>query len=123
MFRRIASGLSLAILVVATGLKAQTSATPSLPNTPAGTVVKAWYDAYGSGDTARVTDFYRRYQPERVTQNTVSYRSGSGGFDIVSIVRAEPRHMEFVARERKTPQTYYAIVDLSATEPPLITSS
>ena len=112
----------LAAVVAATDLNAQTRATP-IPNSPVGTVVKAWYDAYGSGDTARVTDFYRRYQPERVTQNTVSYRTGSGGFDIVSIERAEPRHIEFVARERNTPQTYYAIVDVSGAEPVQITSS
>jgi len=123
MFRRCARVFLLAAPVAATALGAQTGAAPSLPNSPAGTVVKAWYDAYGSGDTARVTDFYRRYQPQRVAQNTVQYRTELGGFDIVSIERAEPRRMEFVTRARKTPETFYAIVDLSAAEPPQITSS
>ena len=123
MLRRIVGVFSLAAALAATDLNAQARPTPALPNTPAGAVVKAWYDAYGSGDTARVTDFYRRYQPDRVARNTVSYRTGSGGFDIVSIERSEPRHVEFVARERKTPQTYYAAVDLSDTDPPQITSS
>ena len=122
MLRRIANVL-LGAALTATALAAQSPASPSLPNTPAGTVVKAWYDAYGSGDTLRILDFYRRYQPERVAQNTVAFRTGSGGFDILSIERAEPRRMEFLARERKTPQTYYAAVDLSPTDPPLITSS
>jgi hypothetical protein len=110
-------------LTATTTLSAQTRATPTIPSTPVGSVVKAWYDAYGSGDTARVTDFYRRFQPERVAQNTVAYRSELGGFDILSVERAEPRHMEFVARGRKSPQTFYAIVDISAAEPPQITSS
>ena len=92
MFRQFASALALAAQLGATGLNAQTRTAPSIPNTPVGTVVKAWYDAYGSGDTARVTDFYRRYQPTRVVQNTVQYRTELGGFDIVSIERAEPRH-------------------------------
>jgi|RhiMetdeSRZDD1v2_1073273.scaffolds.fasta_scaffold13402_6 peptidase S41-like protein len=122
MFRRVALAFSLGVQVTA-GLNAQTRTAPSIPNTPAGTVVKAWYDAYGSGDTARVTDFYRRYQPERVSQNTVQYRTELGGFDIVSIERTEPRRMEFVTRARKTPQTFYAIVQLSGAEPPQITSS
>jgi len=86
-------------------------------------VVKAWYDAYGSGDTLRILDYYRRYQPERIAQNTVSFRTQAGGFDILSIERTEPRHMEFLTRERKTPQTYYAALDLSPTDPPQITSS
>jgi len=123
MFRRFARVFLLAAPLVATGLGAQTPAAPSIPNTPAGAVVKAWYDAYGSSDTARVTDFYRRYQPERVARNTVAYRTELGGFDILSIERAEPRRMEFVTRARKTPETFYAIVDVSAAEPPQITSS
>jgi hypothetical protein len=112
----------LGAALITSSLTAQTPAL-SLPNTPAGTVVKAWYDAYGSGDTLRILDFYRRYQPERIAQNTVAFRTGSGGFDILSIQRAEPRRIEFVAKERKTPQTYYAAVDLSSTDPPQITSS
>ena len=119
---RIANAL-LAAALTTTGLGAQSPASPSLPNTPAGTVVKAWYDAYGSGDTLRILDYYRRYQPERIAQNTVSFRTQAGGFDILSIERTEPRHMEFVTRERKTPQTYYAALDLSPTDPPQITSS
>jgi retinol-binding protein 3 len=122
MLRRSANLLFGGVLTAAT-LGAQSPAAPPLPNTPAGTVVKAWYDAYGSGDTVRILDFYRRYQPERVTQNTVQFRTQSGGFDIVSVARAEPRRIEFLARERKTPQTYYAAVDLSPTDPPQITSS
>src|SRR5687768_13594608 len=116
MFRQVASVLSLAAQLGAAGLNAQPRTTPALPNAPVGTGVKAWYDAYGSGDTARVTDFYRRYQPQRVVQNTVQYRTELGGFDVISIERAEPRHLEFVTRARKTPQTFYAIVDISAAE-------
>jgi hypothetical protein len=86
-------------------------------------VVKAWYDAYGSGDTARVTEFYRQYQPDRIERNTVQYRTAAGGFDILSIERAGPRHMEFVTRERNTAQTYYAIVDLAPADPPRIVTS
>jgi retinol-binding protein 3 len=122
MLRRFANA-ALGAALTTTALAAQVPASPALPNTPVGAVVKGWYDAYGSGDTLRILDFYRRYQPARVAQNTVSFRTGSGGFDILSIERAEPRRMEFLARERKTPQTYYAAVDLAPTDPPLITSS
>jgi retinol-binding protein 3 len=113
----------LLFTIPASALPAQTRPLPALPSTPVGIVVKAWYDAYGSGDTARVTEFYRKYQPERVERNTVQYRTASGGFDILSIERAEPRHMEFVARERNTPQTFYAIVDLAPGDPPRIATS
>ncbi|HEX6049933.1 MAG TPA: S41 family peptidase [Gemmatimonadaceae bacterium] len=123
MHPRIANASLLAAFLTATVLGAQSPAAPSFPNTPAGTVVKAWYDAFGSGDTLRILDFYRRYQPERIEQNTVQFRTQAGGFDILSIERAEPRRIEFVARERRTPQTYYAAVDLSPADPPRIASS
>jgi len=92
----------LTLGVLSSSLAAQAAA-PTLPNTPAGAVVKAWQDAYGSGDTARVTDFYRKYQPDRVARGSVAYRTQAGGFDIVSIERSEPRRFEFITRERKTP--------------------
>jgi hypothetical protein len=122
MLRRLVH-LSLTAALSTTALGAQSPVAPPLPNTPVGTVVKAWYDAYGSADTLKILDFYRRYQPERITQNAVQFRTATGGFDILSIERQEPRRMEFLTRERKTPQTYYAAVDLSPTDPPLITSS
>jgi hypothetical protein len=111
------------VLLFAHALSAQAQPAPSIPDTPAGTVVKAWYAAYGSGDTAKVTDFYRRYQPSRVADGTVQYRTELGGFDIISIERSEPRHMEFLTRGRKSPLTYYAVIDVSDSEPLQITSS
>ena len=121
MLRRFACLLGIALTT--TSVAAQSSSSPSLPTTPAGIVVKAWQDAYGSGDTVRILDYYRRYQPDRVTQGTVQFRSQAGGFEIVSVERSEPRHIEFLTKERKTPQTYYAAVDLSPSDPPQITSS
>ena len=115
--------VALAATAVAPTLDAQTKTRPSIPNTPVGTVVKAWQEAFGSSDTTRVTEFYRRYQPDRLARGPLLYRTGAGGFDILSIEQAEPRHIEFLARERKTPQTYYAIVDLADTNPPRIATS
>ncbi len=122
MLRRFGN-LVVSVALAATALGAQSPASPTLPNTPAGAVVKAWQEAHGSGDTLRILDYYRRYQPERVTQGNVQFRSQAGGFDVVSVERSEPRRIEFLTKERKTPQTYYAALDLSPTDPPQITSS
>jgi hypothetical protein len=59
MLRRFVNAV-LGITLTATALAAQSPASPALPNTPVGAVVKGWYDAYGSGDTLRILDFYRR---------------------------------------------------------------
>jgi hypothetical protein len=91
--------------------------TPAIPDTPVGKVVRAWYDAYGSGDTLQILDFYRTFHPGRVENGTVQFRLAAGGYDILSIERNEPGHMEFVARERKSPQMFYALVEIEPTQP------
>ena len=123
MLARIASALCLSLSLSATRLAAQAPTAVPVPNTPVGTVIRAWLDAFASGDTVKILDYYRRYQPERIAAQTVNFRLGSGGFDVLSIERSEPRHIELVVRERNTPQTGYAIVDLAPTDPIRVTSS
>ena len=86
-------------------------------------MIRAWLDAFASGDTVKILDYYRRYQPDRIAAQTVNFRLGSGGFDVLSIERSEPPDIELVVRERNTPQTGYGIVDLAPTDPIRVTSS
>jgi hypothetical protein len=123
MFRRRTHMLLIAASLVSAHLAAQAPTPPSIPGTPAGEVVRAWLDAFASADTARIMDYYRRYQPERITEGSVNFRLGSGGFDILSIERNEPRHLEMVVKERKTPQTSHAIIDLMPNGPARIATS
>lgn len=90
---------------------------PALPNTPVGVVLRAWLDASASGDTNRVQDFYRRYQPERIPKGPSSSRLGSAGFDLVSIEKSEPRHVEMLVREKATQGLAYGAIDLTPTDP------
>lgn len=123
MTRRFVGALCLAASLVSARLVAQESKPASIPDTPAGAVVRAWLDAFGSGDTSRILDFYRRYQPDRIVQGTVVFRLASGGFEILSIESSEPRHIEMVVKERRSPQVSYAIVDLAPTDPVQIRAS
>ncbi|MGI8400356.1 MAG: S41 family peptidase [Gemmatimonadaceae bacterium] len=47
----------------------------------------------------------------------------TGGFDLLTIERSEPRHIEFTLRERSKPMTAYGALDVSAGEPTRVTSS
>ena len=113
MSRRGLAALALVAAVACRGV----AQSPAIPDTPAGSVIRVWQEAFNSGDTLRILDYYRRFQPERIAQGTVNFRLASGGFDIVSIERSEPRHIELVVRERKTPATYYGVVDLAPSDP------
>jgi len=119
MPRRALAALVLVAAVACRGIAQSTA----IPDTPAGSVIRVWQDAFNSGDTLKILDYYRRFQPERITQGTVNFRLASGGFDIVSIERSEPRHIELVVRERKTPATYYGVVDLAPSDPIRVSGS
>jgi retinol-binding protein 3 len=93
---------------------------PAVPSTPAGTALRAWLDAFNSGDSTQIAAYLRTYGPERAVGDAF-FRQMTGGFDLLTIERSEPRHVEFTVRERKKPMTVYGALDLSAGEPPRVT--
>jgi hypothetical protein len=121
--------LWLAVLGSANSICAQVPATTSrqpsvtaIPNTPAGAALREWLDAFNGADTARLGAYYRRYQPEMTAEDDLGFREQTGGFDLVSIERSEPRHLEFTVRERNSPMTGYGVLDVSGAEPVRVTT-
>jgi hypothetical protein len=92
----------------------------AIPNTPAGTALRAWLDAFNSADTARLRAYARQYEPDLEIDGEIGFHEQTGGFNVISIERTEPRHLEFMVRERKSPMTAYGLVDVSPTVPPRI---
>ena len=90
---------------------------PNVPTTQAGVVLRAWLDAFNSGDTTRMGAYYRQYQPELNTQSSLGFRERTGGFDLLSIERSEPRRIEFTVKEKNSSTTAYGIIGVSETEP------
>ncbi len=113
-----APALCLALALGATSVRAQA---PAIPRTPAGMALRAWLDAYNSGDSTQMAAYLRMYQPQRAVGEMLHFRQMTGGFDLLTIERSEPRHVEFTARERKGPMTAYGALDLSASEPARVT--
>ena len=116
--------LWLTVIASTSPIGAQVPATTStqpvvtaIPKTPAGDAFRAWLDAFNSGDTARLGAHYRRFQPEITADDEIGFRDQTGGFDLLTIERSEPRHLEFTVRERKGPTTAYGVLDLSSAEP------
>jgi len=89
----------------------------AIPKTPAGEVLRAWLDAFNSGDTARVGAYQRRYEPEITVSEELGFREQTGGFELLTIERSEPRHLEFTVRERSSPMTAFGVLDVSSSEP------
>ncbi len=122
--RRAVAALCLAAAVGATPA-AQVPSTrpaPAIPSTPAGTVLRSWLDAFNSGDSTRLATYFRTYQPTGRVQDESMFREQTGGFDLLSIERSEPRHIEFTVKERSSPMVAYGVLDLAVTDPLRVTS-
>jgi hypothetical protein len=74
----------------------------AIPNTPAGRVLKAWLDAFNSGDAARMDAYYRKYQPDLSASGEMPFRDETGGFDLVTVQKSDPLSIVFRVKDRKS---------------------
>jgi len=52
----------------------------NIPDTPAGHTLKAWLDAFNSGDRATEEKYLKTYDPERSLDDEMRFRGMTGGF-------------------------------------------
>lgn len=96
--------------------------TVSIPGTPAGRALKAWLDAFNSGDTAKLSAYVRQYEPDNRVAAISDRRRVVGGFDILTIVKSEPRHIEFTARAHVADRSDgFGVLEVSPTDPVRVT--
>jgi retinol-binding protein 3 len=81
----------------------------TVPDTPAGTIFRAWLDAFNSGDSLRLDAYYRQYEPDRIGPSAMATQRLTGGFDLVALERTGPRQIEVTLKERKLARLAYAI--------------
>src|SRR5438552_5026803 len=81
-------------------LQTTPSAAPTIPDTPAGRTFKAWLDSFNSGDRPTMEAYYHKYQPDRSVEQEIRFRDMTGGFELLKIMKSEPRHIEFLVKER-----------------------
>jgi len=88
----------------------------AVPATDAGRVLQLWLTAFNSGDSAAMDSYNKRYDPERASPAGTGFRNETGGFDLVRIEKSEPRHLEFLVKEKKGPRQAFGSLDLNAGE-------
>jgi len=75
----------------------------AIPGTPAGEALRAWIDAFNSADSTRIAAFLRTYESDVPVNNLLAFRRSTGGFDLLSIERSAPRHIEFFRAGARRP--------------------
>lgn len=108
-----ASSLGRGILLLFVGVGCAMAQT-RIPSTPGGETLRAWLDAFNSGDRVRMETFVKTVDPAWNLGGMVSFRRSTGGFDLLSIKRSKPLHIWFLIKERNS--ATQAVGDLLVTD-------
>ncbi len=106
--------LILAILPV--GARADVS----IPDTPAGHTLRAFLDAFNTGDHDRIAAYVKEYDPENNADGLTSFSSQTGGFTLVSILHSAPDKLAFLVHGRGDNVDAYGTLTLAGTTPPRV---
>lgn len=79
----------------------------------------AWLDAFNSGDAARMSEFGNRYK-DPMSRWIASVREVTGGFDVVAILKSEPRSITFVVKEKASTAEQLGFLRVASGDPAVI---
>ncbi len=87
--------LALFLLGIAFGLGQTT-----IPDTPAGRTLRAWLEAFNSGDPAKIDAYVHTFNPKQSVDSMTAFRNQTGGFELLSIESSEPSLIKFRVKEK-----------------------
>jgi D-alanyl-D-alanine carboxypeptidase len=121
MFRpRVCWQASVLFTFLAVAAAHAQQATP--PDTPAGHALTGWLDAFNSGDRDRITAYQKQFGVQGPPPDAeIQFRAQTGGFDLLSVTKSEPLHIEFVVKERNSATRANGMLDITASDPPKVT--
>jgi hypothetical protein len=91
-----------ALLLVGVGYG---STQTTVPDTPAGQALRAWLDAFNSGDRAKIETYVKTVDSTQSVDGLISFHNQTGGFELLSIESSEPLHIRFRVKEKRGPTT------------------
>src|SRR5260370_42414510 len=88
------------LLIVFAFLGAAQPQSVNIPDTPAGHTLKAWLDAFNSGDRAAEEKYLKTYDPERSLDDEMRFRGMTGGFNLPQILKTHSPRIWVIVKER-----------------------
>lgn len=123
--RKVSSALAMVVLARAGAAQAGPPPTTpvTIPDSRAGRVLKAWSEAFNSGDSAALRTYAARYHPQMNVTGQSRLRATNGGFEVVKILVNQPTHIEVVLKERGGAAGYArGTMEVSEADPPTVSS-
>src|SRR2546421_418682 len=94
----------------------------NIPDTPAGHTLKAWLDAFNSGDRATEEKYLKTYDPERSLDDEMRFRGMTGGLILTQILKSDPQRVEFMVKERNSDTVAIGKMEVKLGEPAKVAS-
>lgn len=94
----------------------------TIPNTPAGKTLQAWLEAFNSGDRNTIEAYVKNIDHQQSVDGMLSFRTQTGGFDLLSIESSEPMHIRFRVKEKNSETRAIGSITVKNGEPPTVES-
>ncbi len=94
----------------------------TIPDTPAGRVLRAWLDAFNSGDRAKLETYIKTYDPENSVERMMGFHDQTGGFDLLAIESSEPLLIKFRVKENASPTVGIGSIQLKDVQSGIVES-
>ena len=75
----------------------------TIPDTPAGKVLRAWLDAFNSGDRTKMEAYIQTHDPQQSIERMMGFQGQTGGFELLAIESSEPLLIKFRVKEKASP--------------------
>jgi hypothetical protein len=75
----------------------------TIPDTPAGRILRIWLDAFNSGDRAAIESYIKTYDSKQSLDFLMTFRGQTGGFELLGIESSEPKSIRFRVKEKASP--------------------
>ncbi len=110
------------LLILFTCLATATPQTTNIPDTPAGTALQAWLEAFNAADAVRLQAYSAKYRngPAGSVDATLAFRKQTGGFQLLDVAQDESGRLAFRVKELASPTIAVGKLDMSADESPTV---
>src|SRR5438874_12050321 len=110
------------LVIVCVPVTTQQPHAVNIPDTPAGHTLKAWLDAFNSGDRANEEKYLKAYDPERSIDDEMRVRGMTGGFILTQILKRDPERIEFMVKECNSDTVAIGKMEVKSGDPAKVAS-